>query len=86
MKRYIRANTQKPKLDAVQTEWEEIDDGNGIKFTVYSDDGEVLFEEVFDYGDVDPDAIPDSAIDMAIIALSQRYDLSDAAIASIKQE
>ena len=85
MKRYIRANTQKPKLDAVQTEWEEIDDGNGIKFTVYSDDGEVLFEEVFDYGDVDPDNIPESAFDMAIIALSQKYDLSDDAIESIKQ-
>ena len=86
MKRYIRANTEKPKLNSVQTEWEEIDEGNGIKFTVYSDSGDVLFEEVFDYGEVDPDAIPDSAIEMAIIALSQKYNLSDEAIADINQE
>ena len=86
MKRYIKANTEKPELNSVQTEWEEIDEGNGIKFTVYSDDGDVLFEEVFDYGDVDPDAIPDSAIEMAIIALSQKYNLSDEAIAAINQE
>jgi len=82
MKRYIKANTEKPELTSVQTDWEEID--NGIKFTVYSGD-EVLFEEVFDYNDVDPDAIYDSAIDMAITVLSQKYTLTDEVIAELQK-
>ena len=84
MKRYIKANTEKPTLDYVKTDWEEFEDGSGIKFTIYSEDDEVLFEEVFDYTDVDSDAIYDSAVDMAILALSQKYDLSDEVIADIK--
>ena len=75
MKRYIKATTGKPVLDNIQTEWTDID--NGIKFTVYSSDGDVLFEEVFDFNDVDPDAVYDSAADMAALVLSQTYDLSD---------
>ena len=78
MKRYIKSNSEKPILKNIQIEWEDID--NGIKFTVYSYDDEVLFEEVFDYSDVDPDAIYDSAIDMAKAALSLRYKLSDEVI------
>lgn len=85
MKRYIKASSEKPVLDYVYTDWEEYDDGTGIKFTVFSDD-KVLFEEFFDYQDVDPDAIYSSAVDMAILVLSQRYELSDEAINSIKGE
>lgn len=84
MKRYIRANSQKPILDYVKTDWEELEDGSGITFTIYSEDDEVLFEELFNYEDVDADAIYDSAIDMAIIALSQKYELTDEAIDDIK--
>ena len=84
MKIYIRANTQKPTLDFVRTEWEDLE--NGIKFTVYSDADEMLFEEVFDYQDVDSDAIPGSAADMAILVLSQKYDLSDDVISTLKGE
>jgi hypothetical protein len=84
MKRYIKSSTEKPTLDYVTTEWEEFDDGSGIRFTIYSEDNEVLFEEVFDYDDVDSDAIYDSAIDMAILALSQKYDISNEAIQMIK--
>ena len=84
MKLYIRANEQKPLIDNIRAEWEDID--NGIKFTVYSDSDEVLFEEVFDYSDVDSDAIYDSAVDMTILALEQKYELSDNAIAEIKGE
>lgn len=84
MKRYIKANTQKPTLDYVKTDWEEFDDGSGIKFTIYSDTDDVLFEEVFNYADVDSDAIYGSAVDMAILALSQKYELSDDAISAIK--
>ena len=83
MKRYIKASSEKPTLSSVKTEWDELDSGEGIMFTVYSDDG-VIFEEVFDYDDVDSDAIYDSAIDMAILALSQKYDISDEAIQMIK--
>ena len=86
MKRYIRANTEKPKIDHVTTEWEEFDDGTGIKFTIYSDDDEVLFEEIFNYEDVDSDAIYDSAAELAILSLSQQYDLSDEVIAEISGE
>lgn len=81
MKRYIKSNSEKPILKNIQVEWEDID--NGIKFTVYSYDGEVLFEEVFDYSDVDPDAIYDSAIDMAKVALQQKYELSDDVISEL---
>ena len=86
MKRYIRANTEKPKIDQVTTEWEEFDDGTGIKFTIYSDDDEVLFEEIFDYEDVDSDAIYDSAAELAVLSLSQQYDLSDEVINTIQGE
>lgn len=85
MKRYIKANTEKPTLDYVKTDWEEFEDGSGIKFTIYSENDEVLFEEVFDYADVDSDAIYDSAVDMAILALSQKYELTDDAIEDIKE-
>lgn len=83
MKRYIRANTEKPKLDSVETVWAELENGTGILFDIYSGD-ELLFEEYFDYQDVDPDAIYDSAGDMAVVALSQQYDLSDEVINEIK--
>lgn len=75
MKRYIKANSEKPILDNIDISWEDID--NGIKFTIYSQDDEVLFEEVFDYSDVDSDAIYDSALDMATLALEQKYTLSN---------
>ena len=81
MKRYIKSNSEKPILKNIQVEWEDID--NGIKFTVYSYDDEVLFEAVFDYSDVDPDAIYDSAIDMAKVALQQKYELSDDVISEL---
>ena len=84
MKRYIKSSTEKPTLDYVTTEWEEFDDGSGIKFTVYSDTDEILFEEVFDYADVDSDEIYDSAIDMATLVLSQKYNLSDEALDTLK--
>ena len=76
MKRYIKASSEKPMLSLVKTEWNELDSGEGIMFTVYSDD-EVIFEEVFDYQDVDPDQIYDSAAELAIISLSQQYELTD---------
>ena len=84
MKIYIRANSNKPVLNNVRTDWEDID--NGIKFIVSSEDGDVLFEEVFDYDDVDSDAIYDSATDMAILALEQKYELSDSVKKAIKGE
>ncbi len=77
MKRYIKANTEKPKLNSIHTDWEELEDESGIKFIVYSDDDEILFEELFDYQDTDPDTIGSSARDLATIALSQQYELSD---------
>ena len=83
MKRYVRANTEKPELKDIQTEWVELEDGSGITYTIYSED-KVIFEELFDYQDVDPDVIYDSAVDMAIAALSQSYDLTDEAIKAIK--
>lgn len=61
MKIYIRANTQKPILDSIRTEWEELDDETGIIFRVYSKDNELLFEELFNYEDVDSDAMYYSA-------------------------
>lgn len=84
MKRYIRATTDKPILKTIQIEWTELDNDSGIKYTIYSYDDEVLFEEIFDYQDVDPDAIYDSAADMAILVLSQQYDLTDEVIQAIK--
>ena len=77
MKRYIRANSDQPVLKNVQVEWNELDDGSGMKYTIYSSDDEVLFEELFDYQDVDTDAIYDSAADMAITVLSQKFDLTN---------
>ena len=84
MKRYIKATTSKPGLDKVKTSWEELDSGTGILFTVTSGSGEVVFEEVFDYQDVDPDEVYDSAAELAILSLSQQYDLSDEAVAIIQ--
>ncbi len=86
MKLYVRADSNKPVLDRVMTDWEEFEDGSGIKFTILADPDEVIYEAVFNYDDVDSDAIYDSAVDMAIIALSQRYKLTDDAIAEIKAE
>lgn len=84
MKRYIKANTEKPKLNSVHTDWEELEDESGIKFIVYSDDDEVLFEELFDYQDTDPDTIGSSARDLAAIALSQQYELSDEVLETLQ--
>lgn len=86
MKRYIKANTEKPVLDDIEAVWSELENGSGILFTIYADhqSDEVLFEELFEYKDVDSDAVYDSAIDMAILALSQKYDLTDRAIDTIK--
>lgn len=79
MKKYIKsAQEEKPLLKTISTEWEEID--NGIKFTVYSFDDEILFEAIFDYYEADPDQIPDSAFEMARMTLSQKYELSDAVL------
>lgn len=86
MKRYIRAATDKPILKTIQIAWTELDNDSGIKYTIYSSDYEVLFEEIFDYQDVDPDAAYDSAPDMAILVLSQQYDLTDEVIQAIKSE
>lgn len=86
MKRYIRADSSKPTLDSVYTVWEEYDDGTGIKFTIYSEDDEMLFESVYDYSDVDPDQVFDSATELAIISLSQQYELTQSAIDAIKEE
>ena len=84
MKRYIKANTEKPKLNSVHTDWEELEDESGIKFIVYSDDDEVLFEELFDYQDTDSDTIGSSARDLAAIALSQQYELSDEVLEALQ--
>lgn len=84
MKRYIKANSEKPVLKTIQTDWEELPDGSGIKYTISSYDDKVLFEELFDYQDVDPDAIYDSAADMAILVLSQTYELTDEVIDTIR--
>ncbi len=84
MKRYIKANTGKPTLDSVTTTWEEFEDGTGIMFTVLGEDGDTLFEEMFNYDDVDSDMIYDSAIELATVALSQTYELTDNAIEDLK--
>ena len=83
MKRYIKATTEKPTLDHLEVVWSELDNGSGILFDVYSDD-ELLFEEFFNYEDVDSDAIYDSAIDMAVTALSLNYNLTDTAIKDLQ--
>ena len=85
MKFYIKSTTEKPKIDNLTTEWEELEDQSGIKFTVYSDSGDVLFEEIFDYADVDSDAIYDSAVELATLSLSQQYELSDQALDELNQ-
>ena len=83
MKRYIKASKEKPVLDNITVEWKELDDESGIEFIIYSDDGDVIFEELFDYNDVDSDAIYDSAVDMAILSLSQKYELTENAVDKI---
>lgn len=85
MKRYIKGNTEKPLLDSVSVTWQELEDGSGITFIISDENDEVLFEELFDYADVDFDEIYDSAIEMAIIALSQKYQLSENAIQVLKE-
>lgn len=84
MKRYILASKKKPTLSSVHVDWSELDDC--IKYTITSDSGDTLFEEIFEYSDVDPDAIYDSAADMAILVLSQTYNLSDQVIQEIRKE
>ena len=86
MKFYIHANTQKPVLTDIHTEWVELDDESGIRFIIYSDNDEVLFDALFDYMDVDSDAIYDSAVELAVAALSQKYDISDEAMQVITGE
>lgn len=83
MKRYIRANTEKPLLDNIRALWRELGDHSGIAFTILSEDNELLFENLFDYDDVDSDAIYDSAVDLAVVALSQTYNISESALAEI---
>ena len=84
MKRYIKARSGKPTLDHLQVVWSELENGSGLLYSVKTDDGEILFEEVFDYQDVDVDAAYDSAPDMAIAVLSQQYELSDQALAELQ--
>ena len=84
MKRYIKASSGKPTLDHLQVVWSELENGSGLLYSVKTDDGELLFEEVFDYQDVDVDAAYDSAPDMAIAVLSQQYELSDQALAELQ--
>jgi len=82
MKRYIKANSEKPVLDNIDVEWSDLDDG--IQFTIYDGSGEVLLEELFSYEDVDPDSVYDSAFEMARVALSQKYTLSDDVLAKLE--
>lgn len=81
MKIYVRANSGKPMLNKISTEWKDIE--NGIMLTISSDTGDVLFEQIFDYSDVDPDAVYDSALNMALAALQQKYELSDDVISEL---
>ena len=83
MKRYIKASTNKPVLEDIDISWEELEDGSGIMLTISDPEGETLFEELFNYEDVDSDAIYDSAVDMATIVLNQTYELSDEAISKL---
>lgn len=84
MKIYVRANSDKPLLNKISTEWEDIE--NGISYIIRSDTGEVIYEQIFDYSDVDPDAIYDSALDMALAALQLKYTLSDEVIEKLSAE
>lgn len=88
MKIYVKANSEKPLLNNIEAVWSEVENGDGILFTIYEDHNsdKVLFEEFFDYNDIDSDAIYDSAIEMAELALSQKYELSEEAIQSIRGE
>ena len=83
MKRYIKANVEKPLLEDIETEWKPLEDNTGITFSIYSDSGETIFEELFDYNDVDSDAIYDSAIQLAMVSLAQKYYISESALATI---
>ena len=83
MKRYIKANVEKPLLEDIETEWKPLEDDTGITFSIYSNSGETLFEELFDYNDVDSDAIYDSAIQLAMVSLAQKYYISESALATI---
>lgn len=83
MKRYIKANVEKPLLEDIKTEWKPLENNTGITFSIYSDSGETLFEELFDYNDVDSDAIYDSAIQLAMVSLAQKYYISESALATI---
>ena len=84
MKIYVKANSDKPLLNKISTEWEDIE--NGISYIIRSDTGEVIYEQIFDYSDVDPDAIYDSALDMALAALQLKYTLSDEVIEKLSAE
>lgn len=84
MKIYVKANSDKPLLNKISTEWEDIE--NGISFIIRSDAGEVIYEQIFDYSDVDPDAVYDSALDMALAALQLKYTLSDEVIEKLSAE
>ena len=46
MKRYIKASSGKPTLDHLQVVWSELENGSGLLYSVRTDDGEILFEEV----------------------------------------
>lgn len=83
MKKYIKADSDKPLLKTIRAEWKELGNGTGIVFTVFSEYNEILFEELFDYQDVDPDNMYESAIDMAVTVLSQTYNISEPALAEI---
>ena len=83
MNRYIKANVEKPLLEDIETEWKPLEDDTGITFSIYSNSGETLFEELFDYNDVDSDAIYDSAIQLAMVSLAQKYYISESALATI---
>lgn len=85
MKVYVKATTQKPRLDHVKTSWSELEDGTGILFSIYSEDDRLLFEQYFDYTDVDFDAIYDSAINMAETCLSLEYKLSEDVLNEIRR-
>lgn len=84
MKIYIQASKKKPVLDYVYPVWSELTDESGMEYSIYSKDNELLFDEVFEYDVYDSDAIVHSAIDMAILVLSRKYDLTDDVIKTIK--
>ena len=84
MKLYIKATTQKPVIDNVLVTWEDLESGDGMKYSISDESGDILFEALFDYDEVDSDAMYDSAIDMALLSLSRQYDLTDNAISVIR--